>query len=65
MNASIRFLMWAIVPLGSLLGGFAGQWIGLWRTLAIASVGTTLAAAWLVFSQVRPLQSQPAAHSGD
>ncbi len=65
MNASIRFLMWAIVPLGSLLGGFAGQWIGLWRTLALASVGTTLAAVWLMFSPVRLLQSQPAAQRGD
>lgn len=60
MNASIRFLMWAIVPVGSLLGGFAAQWIGLRPTLIVAAVGTTLAAGWMVFSPVRPLRQQPA-----
>lgn len=60
MNASIRFLMWAIVPVGSLLGGFAGQWMGLWPTLVIAAVGTGIASGWMVFSPVRPLRQQPA-----
>jgi len=59
MNASIRFLMWAIVPVGSLLGGFAGQWIGLWPTLVTAAFGTTIAAGWMVFSPVRPLEALP------
>lgn len=60
MNASIRFLMWAIVPVGSLLGGLLGQWIGLWPTLVAATAGTTIASLWLVFSPVRPLRVQPA-----
>lgn len=60
MNASIRFLMWAIVPVGALLGGALGQFVGLWPTLLTAAIGTIVAASWLVFSPVRPMRIQPA-----
>jgi len=49
MTASIRFLMWSIVPVGALLGGFGGESIGLQATMTIAAIGTTLAAGWFLF----------------
>ena len=56
MNASIRFFMWVLVPLGSLAGGFVASRIGLTMTLAIAASVTTLAAVCflLVPQQVDP-----------
>ena len=48
MSASIRFLMWAVVPVGALLGGFAAERIGLAATLTFAAVGTTAAALWIL-----------------
>lgn len=43
MNASVRFLMWSVVPFGALAGGFAAQRFGLVPTLVVAAAGTTLA----------------------
>lgn len=40
MTASIRFLMWAVVPFGALAGGFAAQRFGLVSTLVVAVSGT-------------------------
>jgi predicted MFS family arabinose efflux permease len=49
MSASIRFLMWSVVPFGALLGGLGGERIGLQATMTIAAFGTTLAAAAFMF----------------
>ena len=43
MTASVRFLMWSVVPFGALAGGFAAQRFGLIPTLVVAVVGTTVA----------------------
>lgn len=43
MTASVRFLMWSVVPFGALAGGFAAQRFGLVPTLTAAVIGTTLA----------------------
>ena len=48
MSASIRFLMWSVVPVGALLGGFGAERIGLVPTMTIAAIGTTAAALWVL-----------------
>jgi predicted MFS family arabinose efflux permease len=48
MSASIRFLMWSVVPIGALLGGFAGERFGLIPTMTVAALGTTAAALWIL-----------------
>lgn len=40
MNASVRFLIWAVVPFGALIGGFAAEQFGLVPTLVVAVAGT-------------------------
>jgi MFS family permease len=60
MNASIYFIVYGITPLGSLLGGVLGQYIGLQKKLVIAATGEILACFWLLFSPIRRLQEQPA-----
>jgi MFS family permease len=49
-NASRRFVVQSMIPLGALLGGAAGSIIGLRPTIAIAAVGSALAVAPLFFS---------------
>ncbi len=43
MTASVRFLMWSVVPFGALAGGFAAERIGVVATLALAVAGTFVA----------------------
>ncbi len=59
MNASIRFVMWAVVPFGALLGGFLGERIGLMPAIWIGVAGTTLASLWIFLSSVRSLREAP------
>jgi predicted MFS family arabinose efflux permease len=60
MNASVRFIVWGTIPIGALLGGALGEALGLWPTIALASIGVLLAPLWMIFSDVRHLKEQPA-----
>lgn len=60
VNASMRFLAWGTLPIGSLLGGALGGTIGLGATLLIAAVGNLLSCLWMLFSPVYSLHEQPA-----
>ncbi len=61
MNASIRFLIWGTMPLGSLAGGLLGSWIGLHATLWVGVVGGMGAVVWLLTSPVSRLAEAPPA----
>ena len=60
MNASMRFLVWGTIPLGSLIGGALGEVIGIHTTLLIGAIGGLLAVIWVYFSPVRRLMQTPA-----
>lgn len=53
MNASVRFIVWGIMPLGGLAGGVAGQLIGVRPTVVFAGVGQIFAALWVILSPLR------------
>ena len=59
MNASVRFIVWGTIPIGALLGGTLGQVLGLWPTLIAMVLGEIMAPAWVLFSPVRRLRTQP------
>jgi MFS family permease len=64
MNATMRFLVWGTMPLGGLIGGALGAWLGVRDTLVIAAIGGSL--VWLPpflspLRRVRELPSAPAA----
>jgi MFS family permease len=58
VNATNRVLVWGTMPVGSLLGGFLGQVIGLQPTIAIGAVGMLLAGLWIAASPVRSLRAE-------
>jgi predicted MFS family arabinose efflux permease len=59
MNASVRWVIRGVTPLGSLLGGALGDWIGLRETLFVAALGSWLAVLWIVLSPIRSLRDIP------
>ena len=59
MNASRRFVVWGVIPLGSLVGGVLASTIGLRPTLFVGAIGASLAVLPLLFSPVRSLQRVP------
>ena len=61
MNATMRFMVWGTMPLGSLLGGTLGSTIGLRPTLWVGAVGGSLAFLWVLLSPVRTLTEVPSA----
>ena len=52
VNATMRVINQALTPVGALLGGALGVWIGPRATLTIAAAGLSLAVLWLLFSPV-------------
>jgi MFS family permease len=59
MNASIRFVVFGVMPLSGLLAGALGETIGLVPTLWIGVFGSVLAASPVVFSQLWALRQLP------
>ena len=59
MNASMRFVVWGVMPIGSLIGGVLGSHLGLRPTLVVAAIGGLGAPLWVRFSPVHSLMSQP------
>jgi predicted MFS family arabinose efflux permease len=59
MNASMRFLMWCVVPLGAVAGGVLAGAFGLPETMAIGAAGTFLAGIWVYLPPVWRVRNQP------
>jgi MFS family permease len=66
MNATIRFIVWGTIPLGGLLGGALGSWLGNRAALWACAIGACLAPAWVIASPLRGMRdTEPApAESG-
>jgi MFS family permease len=62
VNATMRCLVWGTMPIGSLLGGFMAEAIGLRPTIAVAGAGMLLASVMVACSPVLRLGpgTQPA-----
>jgi MFS family permease len=63
MNATMRFIVWGTIPIGSLVGGALGALIGLQATIWVGAIGSFLGFVPVFFSQVRGLREIPAADS--
>jgi MFS family permease len=59
MNASIRFIVWGTMPIGSFVGGVLGQTVGARNVFWIGLVGAVLAALPVVFSPLIRMRDLP------
>lgn len=59
MNASIRCLVWGVMPIAALVAGAVGGAIGILPTMWIGFAGGMLAGLWVLFSPLRGLRDLP------
>jgi MFS family permease len=59
MNATMRFIVWGTIPVGSILGGFLGGAIGLHETIWVGAIGSLFAFLPVALSQVRSIKTMP------
>jgi MFS family permease len=59
MNSVMRFIVWGVIPLGSLAGGAIASAISLRAAIWIGAVGVSLAFLPVLLSPVRSLRSVP------
>ena len=60
MNATMRFIVWGTIPIGSILGGAVATLFGLRTAIWVGAVGMLLALVPLLLSPVRTLRDMPA-----
>ena len=63
MNASVRFVVWGVMPIAALLAGALGTWIGVVPTLWIAAVGELLAGLFVITGPFWSMRELPEAHA--
>jgi MFS family permease len=63
MNATIRFFIWGVMPIGSLLGGWIASGIGVLPTMWIGCLGVLGSAVFVLLSPLRGMRKLPDAVS--
>ncbi|WP_370071236.1 MFS transporter [Streptacidiphilus sp. MAP5-3] len=63
VNAGIRWVMWSTMPLGALLGGTVGTWLGLRTALWVATGFLAATGLWLLASPLRGWRDIPESQS--
>lgn len=59
MNATMRFIVWGTIPIGSIAGGILGGLIGLQATIWLGAIGSFIGFLPVLLSPVRTLESIP------
>jgi hypothetical protein len=59
LNATMRFLVWGTIPLGSLAGGILGATLGLYWAMVVGIVGGLFTFLWVFLSPVRAIEDMP------
>jgi predicted MFS family arabinose efflux permease len=65
MNASIRFCVWGVMPIGALLAGALGTWIGVVPTLWLAAGLELLAGLFVIIGPFWSMRDLPDAEQAD
>ena len=60
VNSAMQMMFRGILPIGALLGGALGQFVGVRATIVMCAVGVLMSSLWLIFSPVRGLREVPA-----
>ncbi len=61
MNASVRFVVWGVMPVAALLSGGLGTWLGVVPTMWIGAVGQLVAALFVVIAPFWTMRDLPQA----
>ena len=64
MNASVRFIVFGTMPIGGLLGGVLGEWLGVLPALWVATAGGFAACLPVVLSPLLTMRDLPDAWDG-
>jgi MFS family permease len=59
MNASIRTVVWGVIPVGNILGGAIAEMVGVRETVVLMAALTMLSPLWVIFSPVRGVREFP------
>lgn len=59
MNATIRFIVWGTIPLGTILGGVIATVVDLQAAIIVGAAGAFLSVIPLVMTPVRTLRDMP------
>jgi MFS family permease len=59
MNATMRFIVWGVMPIGSLVGGILASFVPLRMTILAGSIIALVAFLWVLLSPVRTLRAIP------
>jgi MFS family permease len=59
MNATVRFLVFGTMPLGGLLGGALGEWVGVRTALLVVALGGCVAFLPVFLSPLRGMRTLP------
>jgi MFS family permease len=59
MNATIRFFIWGVMPISSLVAGWIGNVYGVTTAMWIGAIGVLVSSAWVVFSPIRTMRELP------
>ncbi len=60
MNASIRFVVWGVMPISALLAGFLGDQFGVVFTMWVGAVGQVVSALFVIFGPFWSTRELPA-----
>jgi predicted MFS family arabinose efflux permease len=61
MNASIRFFVWGVMPIGALLAGVLGTAFGAFTTIVIGGVGMLFASLFVILHPLARMRKLPVA----
>jgi hypothetical protein len=59
MNASVRFVVWGVMPIAALLSGVLGTWLGVVPAMWIGAVGQLLSALFVIIGPFWSLRDLP------
>jgi MFS family permease len=59
MNATVRFVVWGLIPIGAAIGAVLGTWLGLRPTLLISAIGVSFGFLPVLLSPVRKVRDVP------
>jgi MFS family permease len=65
MNATMRFIVWGTIPIGSVMGGLLATLLPVRVALVIAALGSFASSLWVLFSPLRSLREMPKEEDGE